>query len=240
MEPVVAAALINGPITLLVGTLTYHVGRSQTRSAKQTALETAQSSYQTTLEAARRAPQREAYAQLVSSTRLYLARTHHVLEAAKQLDEHAEPAGGFNVDDRSGLLVPMKEIGLIPEITSKLTSWINQANAPAPVLEAAAVVCLEGPVGGVTRAAEKVERLAEALHDRLSNAGHWPEREEKKPDPDRSTEAHNELEHAIGIFIKVARAHLNGHQPLPGVLPQQQRRPRPVGKRGRRFLFLAR
>lgn len=217
MEPVVAAALINGPIALLVGTLTYHVGRSQMRTAQQSALETAKSSHQTALEAARRSSQREAYAKLVSSTRLYLARTGHALDAAEELDKYAERSDGLEHDEASGVLVPAMEVDLPPELASRLANWVNNANDHSDVVEAAAVAIFEGPEGCVAKAAERVEELTEMLYETLSSAGYWPESEEEGPDQYRSEEAHGALKFAIDGFAKAARAHLNGHQNAPGI-----------------------
>ncbi|MFJ2201533.1 hypothetical protein [Streptomyces violaceusniger] len=177
--------------------------------------ETARSSYQGSLEAVRRTPQREAYAGLVTSTHLYLAKTRNVLKAAEELDQNAEPSGWLVQDDTSGLLFEERKSLLIDELTDKLTKFISHANDHAPVMTAAAVVCLEGPAGRVTDAAEEVEKKAELLHKRLSDAGYWPDTEQQEPDPYRAEEAHSELEAAIDAFTETARAHLNGHQSAP-------------------------
>ncbi|MFC7309230.1 hypothetical protein ACFQVC_34105 [Streptomyces monticola] len=221
MEPVVIAALINGPVTLAVGALTYTVGRAAARTAQNTAAETADFAYRATLEAAelarttaleaeRRKTQREAYANLVSKAHAYLRATKPILALAEELDEYAEQSEHVTRDDRTGAMVEVKDSGLVDSRTEALETRIRRANDQVPVLRAADVVILEGPHPTLTRAARQVKADTEALHATLANAGLWPWRQEEAPDPQRSAHAHATLEATVEDFTEAARGHLNG------------------------------
>ncbi|MEK2491066.1 hypothetical protein WN990_16045 [Kitasatospora purpeofusca] len=189
MQPAVVASLIASGVALVTSGVTAVVSwrntRAQSREARRAQIDTARRNYQ-----------RGAYADLVSSTWMYLRTTAEVLPLARRLEENASAEG---LRDAQG-----SQVHLTADMTKGMREKLEEVWSSHAVAHAAVLVDLEGPPAVAQRAAE-VQQQAGLLMRALFLAGL------AEDSAGQAATAFDALNEALNAFLKAAQEHLSSH-----------------------------